>query len=181
MTRLVLIVVALVTLAAGCGEQGPSEADVARGALIAADPIFGDVLDRPVGIETGVIYGDDPLHPSDVLEVTRSWLSDGTTDHEAVAQLVEVALDAGWIDITVECDHLGAARVAAKKMFNDGVDFPVGLVIYGPNEGDPDGPIPPGTDISAFAARPGYPQQAPIPDGTPVIVDLACLEPLISR
>jgi hypothetical protein len=181
MTRTVLIAVALATLVAGCGEQGPSEADIARGDLIAADPVFGEVLDRPVGIETGVIYGVDPLHPSDVLEVTRSWLSDGTTDHEAVAQLVEVALDAGWIEITVECDHLGAARVAAKKMFNDGVDFPVGLVMYGPYEGDPSDTIPPRTHVTAFAARPGYPQQAAISEDTPVIVDLACLEPLISR
>jgi hypothetical protein len=179
MTRPILIVVAVAVLLAGCG--GPTKGDIARGDVIAADPIFGDILGRPLVMEE-FYYGDDPLYPSDLLGVGKTWESNGTADLKAVAALVQVALDAGWVDLTVECDDRGAARASAKKMLSDGTDFLATLTIQGPHELDPDDTFDfaPGIVVSSAAARPGHPQRDPIPEDTPAIVDLGCLETLVS-
>ena len=110
-----VVVVVVVLLVASACSSGPTEADIARGEVIVADPVFGVVIDRPVAVGATVIHGDDPISESDTIEVWKAWRSDGTAEHGVVAQLVDVAVSSGWVALKAECNDRGAVRVTGPR------------------------------------------------------------------
>ena len=178
MTRRVVIlaaVLAFATIAAGCS-SAPSDDEVARAELLAADPIFTADINRPIATDITYDYGDDPLWESDRVQVIRNWRSDGTADLAAVAELVDVAAASGWVGLTAECNDWGEVWVDGEKTFNDGVEFTARLIIgaAAPLSANPDIRDTVGVVVGSQRPESDYPEP-PIADGTPAIVDLSCL------
>jgi hypothetical protein len=137
--------------------------------------IVVDVLDNDTD-------DDDNLDPASLSIVTLSvnatvtHLSDGTVFYNPDQGFEGIdSFDYQICDTAAACDTATATVVVG-----DAACTIVGTSGDDTLTGTGGADISPRTHVTSFAARPGYPRQAPIPEDTPAIVDLGCLETLVS-
>ena len=161
-------------LAASCiGNTAPT-ADVDRAELLATLPILQIDIERPVQSEIGVNDGStDDLWPESHVSASRSWDTNGTSEHDLLVKITRIAGELGWTNLTAECGRFGTIRINGQRTIEsgDGVPF-AGAVLIAASEGS--GDVAPYILLSVSALRATADETDPLPLGAPP-VDWGCL------